>query len=475
VLFNSLQFLAFLPVVFFIYWVILKTANARILFMILASYLFYMSWNPKLIILIILSTLIDYYVVIGLQKTEDPVRRKLFFGASILFNLGVLAVFKYANFFLHDVVTPLTGRAFPHLDIILPLGISFYTFETLSYVVDCYYKTTVPFSSLRDYAFFISFFPHLIAGPIIRPKVFLPQVKALRELTREDVIVGLGYFLMGLLKKVVVADHFSRYADVVFADPASHGTLQAWGGVLAYAMQIYCDFSGYSEMAIGLGRLFAIKLPVNFRTPYMSRNVAEFWKRWHISLSTWLRDYLFIPVRGLWPGEWNSYFAMFTTMFLGGLWHGANWTFVAWGAYHGALLMIHRALHQKIPWLWKPVTGLFPAPLREVVARLFTFFLACVGWTFFRAQTFGLAFSMFRRMFSFVPSPDAVPRYVWWLAVVVALYDLSAWLVETKDVAIERRAATAPFLLRTGAYALALFLLLVFAPQDARPFIYFQF
>lgn len=473
-LFYSPEFLLFLPVAFAVYWWLLRTRTSKLTFMLLASYVFYMSWSPKLIVLLLGSTLIDYYAVVWMQRTEDPWTRRALLGASIVFNLGMLSTFKYANFFLHDVAAPLTGWTPPRLDIVLPLGISFYTFETLSYVIDCYYKKTKPFETLGDYAVFISFFPHLIAGPIIRPKQFRPQLKELRTLLGSDVHVGAAWFFLGLVKKLVVADRLSLYADPVFAAPAAHGTLAAWAGVAAYAGQIYFDFSGYSDMAVGLARLFCFELPMNFRTPYLSRNVAEFWKRWHISLSSWLRDYLYAPLRGLADGEWANYAAVFMTMFLGGLWHGANWTFVAWGSFHGGLLMAHRALHLHAGPLWKPAAARVPLPVREVLCRVLVFALACVGWVFFRAQTFGVAFDILGRMFR--PVAGAAPSaLVPALLLVMFAYDLVAYRAETADWDLEGFWLGLPAWARVGVYAAALVVILVFTPMDARPFIYFQF
>ncbi|MBI3288104.1 MAG: MBOAT family protein [Elusimicrobia bacterium] len=479
-LFNSFRFLAFLPVVLAGYWWVFRGRTARLAFLLLASYVFYMSWNPKLISLLILSTLIDYFAVVAMGKTDNPRVRRGLLGLSLVFNLGMLALFKYTNFFLQDAIGPAlhvlgwSGRL-PHYDIILPLGISFYTFETLSYVIDCYYRKTEPFSSLLDYAFFISFFPHLIAGPIIRPRQFLPQIQKLRDLVDGDVTIGFGYFLLGLIKKAVVADRLSVYVDALFAAPAGHGRWELWAAVLAYAAQIYCDFSGYTDMAIGVARLFGFRLPVNFRTPYLSRNVAEFWRRWHISLSSWLRDYLYIPLRGLADGEKSVYTALFATMFLGGLWHGANWTFVAWGAYHGLLLMAHRLVNR---WrFWKPAAELAPSVAREIVSRAFVFLLVCVGWTLFRAPTIATAASMLGRMLLLSPSGPsaAVPPHVLALIALVFVYDAIAYAGESRGADFEGRIAALPAPLRTAVFAAGLFVLITFIPTASRPFIYFQF
>ncbi|MFI5348702.1 MAG: MBOAT family O-acyltransferase, partial [Elusimicrobiota bacterium] len=310
-LFNSFQFLAFVTIVFTIYWGILRSRNARLIFLLLASYVFYMSWNPKLIILLLGSTTVDFFTVRAMGRTDDQRIRRLLLWGSILFNLTILAVFKYANFFIDNtnwISSHLgSGAILPAMKIALPLGISFYTFETISYTIDGYYRQSTACKSLRDYALFISFFPHLISGPIVRPAQFVPQFDKDKNLARENISEGLFLILYGLIKKLLIADRLAVCADAVFGNPHSFGAAGLWLGALAYAGQIYCDFSGYSLIALGLARIFDFRLPVNFRTPYLSRNISEFWRRWHITLATWLRDYLYASVRRVWTSEFGGW------------------------------------------------------------------------------------------------------------------------------------------------------------------------
>ena len=478
-LFYSFQFLLFLPVVFVIYWRFLRAHDARMIFLLAASYVFYMSWNPRLILLLLASTSVDFFAVLAMGKTEKQWLRRLLLGASIGFNLGVLAVFKYGNFFL-DNVHALAGwfgasLKVPHLSVVLPLAISFYTFETISYTIDGYYRKFSPCRRWRDYGLFISFFPHLVAGPIVRPKQFLPQLTTSKELRARNLSIGFAYFFYGLIKKILIADRLALFADSIFSAPGRHGTAATWLGVVAYAFQIYCDFSGYSNMAIGLARLFDFNLPVNFRTPYLARNVSEFWRRWHISLSTWLRDYLYVPLRGFAEGEWNVHLSLFLTMFFGGLWHGASWTFVAWGVYHGLLLIAHRMLHQNLGSVWKPTAALIPRFLREAGSRLLVFGLACVGWVFFRAETFQTALAILGRMFHPAAGEKIAVAAAPALIALVVAADIAEFIVESNDFDFEGRFSACPIALRVAVFSAALTALIVLAPIHLQPFIYFQF
>ncbi|MDE2237378.1 MAG: MBOAT family protein, partial [Elusimicrobia bacterium] len=401
-LFNSFRFLLFLPLVFILYWGVLRARRARLLLLLLASYAFYMSWKPKFLLLLLASTTLDYFTVKGMWRTKSQGLRRLLLAASVGFNLGILALFKYADFFLGNATALAQWLGLhwtaPHLGLILPLGISFYTFETVSYAIDGYYRSNQPAARMTDYGLFISFFPHLIAGPIVRPRQFLPQLETPKTLRAENVSVGMTLFLYGLVKKVVFADRLAACADAVFAHPRHYGTCGVWIGVLAYALQIYCDFSGYSVMAIGLARLFGFELPVNFRAPYLSESIQEFWRRWHVTLSFWFRDYLYIPLARWVDRPSGVYASLFATMALCGLWHGANWTFVIWGAYHGLLLMAHRFWRKSLK-RWRRSLPVPPALLRRAAARLAVFWLVCVGWVFFRAQGLGAAWRMLTRMF----------------------------------------------------------------------------
>src|SRR5205823_8430177 len=307
---------------------------------------FYASWNKWLALIICVSTAMDYLVARGMDATDRPGWRKALLGLSLVANLGLLCYFKYVNFFLQPLREALravhAGYTIPVLDVILPIGISFYTFEAINYTVDVYRKKVRAERSLAHFMLFITFFPHLIAGPIVRARDFLPQMRRPKRWDWARLHLGAQYLLMGLFKKMAIADRMALYADPVFAEPARYGSGAVWLAVLAYALQIYCDFSGYTDMALGTAHLLGYKLAKNFDMPYLAVNVSEFWRRWHISLSSWLRDYLFIPLGGSRGTERQTCRNLLVTMALGGLWHGANWTFVVWGILHGLLLIVHR-------------------------------------------------------------------------------------------------------------------------------------
>ncbi len=491
-LFHTAHFFVFFIVVFVVYWslpaLLRRLRNlspqtpspdrrggpgelghrARMLWLLVASCYFYMSWNPWLISLILFSASVDYIVALRLPRVSRPGVRRCLLILSISTNLGLLAFFKYVNFFLDSTFGALNLFGFgvhqPVLEIILPLGISFYTFETISYIVDVYQGKIKPVRNLLDYALYIMFFPHLIAGPIVRPRDFLPQIRLRKRWDWDRMQLGAQLFLIGLFKKAVIADHLAVVADPIFANPTAWATPAVWLGVLCYAGQIYCDFSGYTDMAVGLAHTLGFKLPNNFNMPYFATSITEFWRRWHISLSSWLRDYLYIPLGGNRHGEWATYRNLLLTMLLGGLWHGASWTFVAWGLYHGLLLALHRAVR----WpSWLAAGALRP------VCVLFTFLSVCVGWVFFRAQTFGdagvilarLAWPFEGQMVSEVAATGAVA-----FLLLVFFCHLIGTFVDLKRV---ERWLPAPALGATLAGLVLLTQLLM--PQDGKAFIYFQF
>jgi alginate O-acetyltransferase complex protein AlgI len=351
------------------------------------------------------------------------------------------------------------------LEIALPLGISFYTFETISYIVDVYQGKIRPVRSLLDYALYIMFFPHLIAGPIVRPRDFLPQLTTSKRFNWDRLQLGLQFFLIGLFKKAVIADHLATVSDAVFANPTAYGSLATWLGVMAYAVQIYCDFSGYSDMAVGVAHLFGYKLPRNFRMPYFAANITDFWRRWHISLSSWLRDYLYIPLGGGRGGRLATYRNLILTMLLGGLWHGANWTFVIWGLYHGTLLALHRAIPLPL-WTGKAIF--------RPLAVLTTFLSVCIGWVFFRAQTFTDAWAVLTRMFAPIAGVQTLDPIAVTIALAFLLLALACHLVGAfaNLPRIERR-LPAPAL---GAWLAAMLLLvMLLMPLESKAFIYFNF
>jgi alginate O-acetyltransferase complex protein AlgI len=467
--FTTLPFLVFLAVVFLVYWG-LPRHRWRMVWLLGASCLFYISWHPWLILLIVASASIDYLVALRLPELSSVRQRRLLLVLSIGANLGLLAFFKYTNFLLgsansliHLVGVEYRWPLFERL--ILPLGISFYTFETISYVVDVYRGRIQPVRSLLDYALHIMFFPHLAAGPIVRPRDFLPQLLRPKRFDWYRLSVGILLFLVGLFKKAVVANNMGEVVDPVFAEPALYGSAALWLATLAYSVQIYCDFSGYSDMALGLDHMLGFKLPANFNLPYFAANITDFWRRWHISLSSWLRDYLYVPLGGNRGGRWATYRNLMLTMVLGGLWHGASWTFVFWGFYHGLLLAVHRA----IPWPGRLQLG----AVGRGAAVIFTFLSVCVGWVFFRAQSFADAGTVVSRLAwptdGLSLSPAAAVIVCAGLALVFLGHAAGTFL----DVRLLHRRLPAPVL---GAVLAGLLLLaLLLQPQDARGFIYFHF
>jgi alginate O-acetyltransferase complex protein AlgI len=463
-LFPTFAFFVFFLVVLVVYWLIRGHAPRK-WWLLAASIYFYASWNPWLISLIAFSASVDYLVALALERVSDPGRRRLLLGLSVGTNLGLLAFFKYVNFFLHtagDFMGLPPGRL--GLDVILPLGISFYTFETISYIVDVYRGRTRAVRSLLDYALYILFFPHLVAGPIVRPHDFLPQLRRRKRFSWNRAQVGVQLFVLGLFKKAVLADHLAAVIDPVFAEPASFGSAAAWLAIVGYAAQIYCDFSGYSDMALGLAHLLGFHLPANFRFPYFACNVAELWRRWHISLSSWLRDYLFIPLGGSHGGKWKTCRNLIITMALGGLWHGAAWSYVVWGFYHGLLLTAHRIV--PLPrWLAKP----WARPL----AVAGTFVCVCVGWAIFRCQTLSQGFVFLGRMFwpgkGLGLEPQAALTVVG-IVFVVFLGHLAGTFWDWR-----RLQTRVPELALGAALAGVLLLTLLLLPEDGKAFIYFQF
>src|SRR5262245_20526389 len=389
-LFPTSQFLGFFLIVFTVYW-LLGRHRWRLLWLTAASTYFYMAWSPWFILLILGSTPIVYLVTMRLNRVARDRTRQAMVALSVCVNLGILAYFKYAAFAL-DSARELThwlgwSVPIPLAKAFLPLGISFYTFEAISYVVDVYRGRTTPVRNPLNYALYILFFPHLVAGPIVRPYEFLPQIDRPKRFSWPRFQAGTQLFLLGLFKKSVIADQVALAVDPVFEKPGTFGSGAIWLAVLGYAVQIYCDFSGYTDMALGLAHTLGFKLPDNFNAPYLATSPSDFWKRWHISLSRWLRDYLYIPLGGNRNGPVRTMVNLFITMLLGGLWHGANWTFVVWGAYHGALLTIQRLLPKSLE-----------RPAFRPIGMFVTFLAVCVGWVLFRAQTFADAIKILRGM-----------------------------------------------------------------------------
>jgi D-alanyl-lipoteichoic acid acyltransferase DltB (MBOAT superfamily) len=460
-LFNTTGFFLFLAVVLALFYAL--PLGWRKFLLLPASYFFYMCWNVKFALLLLTLTAIDYTAGLWIERSRGRAR-KLALVASLGANLGFLSFFKYYNFLAANLahVLGLPAERWA-LAIVLPLGISFHTFQSMSYVVDVYRGQQAAIRSPVDYALFISFFPQLVAGPIVRAREFFADLYHWRAPLVSEQLHGALLVLFGLTKKVAIADQFALLADTYFRDVAGHpGAAAAWSGVTAFAIQIYFDFSGYTDMAIGMALLLGFHFPVNFRRPYLAGSITEFWRRWHMSLSRWLRDYLYIALGGNRHGRWTTYRNLMLTMLLGGLWHGASWNFVVWGGYHGALLVAERALGRPL----ERVRSAAFYPFRAVIA----FVLVCVGWVFFRAATLPESLYVIGQMFSRAPGAGLWYRWHVWLVVALAVLALAeekyAWF---------RCLARAPAWAYGAAAAVLLLALELIGVAESLPFVYFQF
>jgi alginate O-acetyltransferase complex protein AlgI len=473
-LFCSSQFAVFFVVVFSLYWT-LRSHRARVWLLLGASFVFYASWNKWLALIIGVSTTLDYLIARGMENGTTVSRRRALLALSLVGNLSLLIYFKYANFFMESLEAALhslgADTQLPVLRVILPVGISFYTFEAINYTVDVYRRRVPAEKNLAHFMLFITFFPHLVAGPIVRARDFLPQIARPKRWDGCRLQLGAEYFLMGLFKKLAIADRMALFADPVFANPDGYGTAALWLAVLAYAVQIYCDFSGYTDMALGAAHMLGYKLAPNFNMPYLAANVSEFWRRWHISLSSWLRDYLFIPLGGSRGGSWRTNRNLLVTMTLGGLWHGASWTFVAWGVLHGLFLIAHRTF-QTFCGPRPRLTRRLHTPLGTAGRVALTFLGVCVGWVLFRAGTFGVAASVLQglvvpRPGLAAPLPDLSFGYLVGVVLVChALAHFGLW---------KQWATRLPAPVLGASYAAVFTLALVLGPGLGKAFIYFQF
>ncbi len=404
-LFNSLEFLIFLPIVFIVYWFVLnKNLKAQNLFVLVASYVFYGWWDWRFLFLIAFSTFVDYFIGLAIHQSNDKRRRRIWLSASLIVNLGLLGFFKYYNFFIESWVSAWNSLGYDMeatwtLKVILPVGISFYTFQTLSYSLDIYKRKLEPVKDFISFAAFVSFFPQLVAGPIERAKNLLPQITEERHFKYQQAAEGLRLIFWGLFKKIVIADNLSPVVNDIFLNYQDHsgGTLVL--GAIFFGFQIYGDFSGYSDIAIGTAKLFGIELMSNFKFPYFSRSIAEFWRRWHISLSTWFRDYLYIPLGGSRSSTLIVLRNIFIIFIVSGFWHGANWTFIAWGALHGLLFVPLYALGINRNFTTDVVAQntWLPNP-KELIQMGITFVMVTLAWIFFRAESIGHAIDYIAHM-----------------------------------------------------------------------------
>lgn len=400
-LFNSLTFLIFLPTVFIIYWFFLRnTLKGRNLFLLIASYLFYGWWDYRFLSLLIISTLVDFVIALLMDKEQRDKRRKLLLTISLITNLGLLGVFKYYNFFIENWVNMWDAFGVEmHVSswrIILPVGISFYTFQTLSYVIDVYRKQLRASNNFIQFAAYVSFFPQLVAGPIERATNLLPQFSRLHKFDYTLARSGISLIVWGFFKKVVIADNATFFVNEIFATPEAFSTPELWMGAILFGFQIYGDFSGYSDIAIGTARLFGFRLMTNFKFPYFSRDIAEFWRRWHISLSTWFRDYLYIPLGGSRGSKKMQLRNTMIIFLVSGFWHGANWTFIVWGAIH-ALLFLPLLLTNRN----RKHLDIQRLSIRNYSSMILTFTLVTLAWVFFRADNITIATNYIISMFNF--------------------------------------------------------------------------
>ena len=481
-LFNSINFAIFLPIVFFLYWFgTRRNLKVQNILLLVASYFFYASWNYKFMFLLMFSTFLDYYTGIKIHEASTRKIKLTWLWLSIMINLGFLGVFKYYNFFAEsfaDALALLGFHAdFVTLQVILPVGISFYTFHGLSYVFDLYNDKIKPERNYINYAVFVSFFPLLVAGPIERATHLLPQITRKREFDYTKAKDGLRQILWGLFKKIVIADNCAEYANEIFKNSADYSGSTLVLGAMFFAFQIYCDFSGYSDIALGTARLFGIELLRNFAFPYFSRDIAEFWRRWHISLSSWFRDYLYIPLGGSKGGTWTKIRNTFIIFLVSGFWHGANWTFIAWGFLNALFILPSVIMKTNRTNLEIVAKGkIFPG-IKEFLSITLTFGLTLLAWIFFRANDLHHAFTYLSEIFS--SSLLNIPEFKgmkqsWPLAILIVLFMMIEWLGREQQYAIARLGLSWKRPLRWALYYSIIMVIFLFAGKEQQ-FIYFQF
>lgn len=458
-------FLVFIPV----YSLLKRRLWQMIVFVVAFSFYFYYKSSGVFVVLLFATSLFDWLLSRLLVRLKSVTARKLCVACSLTASLGILGYFKYANFFLWNI-SAMVGANFQPLDLILPVGISFYTFQSISYIVDVYKGRVAPTHTWLEYAFFLSFFPALVAGPIVRADYFLPQIRENRHATRDEVYMGFWLIILGVVKKAIIADYIAQYNDLIFQSPTGYSGFETVMGIIGYTMQIYCDFSGYSDMAIGIALIMGFRLAQNFNFPYKSQNLTDLWRRWHISLSTWLRDYIYIPLGGNRKGTRRTYINNFATMLIGGLWHGAAWKFVFWGAMHGAGLAVHKASK---PWLdrlgssW-PVKALSWFVTMTVVALL---------WVFFRADSWTDSWLIIKNAFTDFSLDYALPfasaRMLWLIMMLVII------VAHALPTNFWGKAAAAfvksPWIIKLLIFIVVVQLVIELRGEDVAPFIYFQF
>ncbi len=468
-LFNSIDFLFFLPIVFLLYWMLSQKLKAQNILLLISSYIFYGWWDYRFLSLIMLSTVVDYFVGLKLYKSGSKSNRKRWLIVSLLFNIGLLSFFKYYNFFIESWIESLTliGYSVENtwtLQVILPVGISFYTFQTLSYSIDIYKGKLSPTKNFIGFAAFVSFFPQLVAGPIERASNLLPQILNAREYTYKAISSGIKLMIWGFFLKLVVADRAAIYVNAVYNNIENHDGLSFIAATLLFAFQIYGDFAGYSLIAIGVAKMFGLNLMTNFNRPYFSPSISEFWNRWHISLSTWFKDYVYIPLGGNRSKKWRWLFNLFITFLISGLWHGANWTFVIWGALNG-IYLIFEAL-------------LFKNKRTGIINIILTFILINFAWIFFRANSLEEASYIINKIFTspgnlYIGAGDDITASIY-AAIAIGIL----LIVEFKKEFFNSLFSISKNkyeIIRLIGYSFVVFLILYLGVFGESQFIYFQF
>jgi len=469
-LFNSVTFWVWFIVVLSVYAFIYQHNLARTLFLLAFSLYFYYKSSGWFVLNLIFTILLSYYLTYWMYEAKNKTFKKILFILNVSIPLLILGYYKYYNFFL-DNLSALTGRTFTYADVILPVGISFYTFQILSYVIDVYRGDISPEGNLLHFAFYVTFFPQLVAGPIVRASLFLPQLK--KTITLDEFEIQRGFFLIiqGLIKKAIIADYIAQYNDIVFSNPAGYSGFENLMALYGYALQIYCDFSGYSDMAIGIGKIMGFDLGINFNKPYQALIITDFWRRWHISLSSWLRDYLYIPLGGNRKGKIRTYINLFITMLLGGLWHGASWRFVIWGGMHGIGLAIHK--------IWKKI---IPEKFSEnkiwkIFAWIITFHFVVFLWIFFRASTMQDAWAMIKQIFTAMDPAYILPFWqVRKLFLLLLLVGFATHFIPSQFYpTLEKWFIRIPWVVKAIGFIVLVQLIIELKSQGVQPFIYFQF
>lgn len=473
-LFNSFIFFIFLGLVLPLFY-LLPSKNSKNSFLLLASYFFYGYWDWRFCSLLAISTIIDYFVGNRLARSNQDKKRKALLIISLISNLGILGFFKYFNFFAESfqMLTSSLGYQtdFLHLNIILPVGISFYTFQTLSYTIDIYRRKLTPTRNFIEFALFVSFFPQLVAGPIERAKNLLPQLKNKLHPTKLQIQEGIALIISGLFRKVLIGDTAGRYVDHIFANLEAYKSFEIISAIILFSIQIYADFSGYSHIARGTAKLLGVELMKNFEQPYLSRNITEFWRRWHISLSSWLKDYLYISLGGNRKGISRTYLNLMITMLLGGLWHGASWNFVIWGGFHGLYLSIHKMILGNKKINSDTITHF---SFRNLINIFLTYMLVLITWIFFRSTSWGSTLLIFNKIINWQPSEYSMLfiSIVLTYSFVIVLLDLFEYITGSHTYILNIKLKP----IKAGILIIMLIVIFTYMFQsDPLPFIYFQF